>query len=446
MKRVIASASLLALGAAGVHNAMAQELESGQGKPWSVAGTFRGFYDDNYATAPSGPARRGSFGMQISPAIYLNTAPGQTTLNISYVYSLLYFGDRPGNHFDQTHDFELLLSHNFDANWSVSFSDGFVIAQDPQLLSATAAVAFPLRADGDNMRNAALITLNGQLTPLWGLVLSYNNVFYDFKQNHDNESAALKGIPSYSALLDRIEQIATLEVHWSPWRQTTGILGYQFGAVNYLSSESVAPETFIGSLIGGYPTPGDFFDYVNPNTRNNYTHSVYIGAEHHFSSVLTGSVRVGGQYADFYNAPAGNPRNALSPYASLSLSYNYMEGGVFTLGFSHARNQTDLAASGPLITEDDETSVVYGTFVQSLKAISPNLTATLNAQFQNSLVHGGQFQGRTENMYLIGLDFNYRFNQFLSADLGYNYDKLSSDIVGRSYDRNRVYLGLTANY
>src|SRR5579859_7057158 len=145
MKKVIASAGLLALGAAGVNNAQAFDLEAGDAKPWSVSGTFRGFYDDNYATQPSGPNRKGSYGLQVSPSITLKTAPAQTTISASYVYSLLYFGDRAGNHFDQTHDFELFVNHNFDANYSITFNDSFVIAQDPELLSASAAIALPLR-------------------------------------------------------------------------------------------------------------------------------------------------------------------------------------------------------------------------------------------------------------------------------------------------------------
>ena len=448
MKKVIASAGLLALGAVGIQSALAQGLEAGQGKPWSVTGTFRGFYDDNYATAPSGPSRHGSFGLQVSPAVYLNTSPGQTTITASYAYSLLYFGDRPGNHFDQGHDFELFVNHNFNANFSLTLNDGFVIAQDPQLLSGSAAIAFPLRANGDNIRNAATISLRGQLTPIFSMVFSYGNTFYDFQQNYGNEPIALKGTPSYSALLDRMEHVATLEAHWQPWQETTAILGYAFGAVDYLSKESVSPSIFPFAIqqIIGYPGPADAFEYVNPNTRNNYTHAFYVGLTHNFRSDLTGAVRAGVQYADYYNAPAGNPGHALSPYASLNLSYTYTDGGVLSLGFSHARNQTDLAAAGPLVTEDEESSVVYLTVNQSLKAVSPNLSAGLNLQFQNSDIHGGPFQGRTENMFLLGLDFNYRFNQFLSADLGYNYDLLSSGIVGRSYDRNRVYLGLTANY
>jgi hypothetical protein len=47
-------------------------------KPWSVSAALRGFYDDNYATAPSGPLRKGSWGMDFSPSLSLNFPFEQT--------------------------------------------------------------------------------------------------------------------------------------------------------------------------------------------------------------------------------------------------------------------------------------------------------------------------------------------------------------------------------
>src|SRR3954462_8412770 len=107
MKNVMASAGLLALGAVSVESAHAQFL-AGAEKPWSVAGTLRGFYDDNYTTSPDGPNRRESFGFEFRPSASLNLANEQTSVTLSYVYSLRYFDDRPSNKTDQSHDFELL--------------------------------------------------------------------------------------------------------------------------------------------------------------------------------------------------------------------------------------------------------------------------------------------------------------------------------------------------
>jgi long-subunit fatty acid transport protein len=51
-----------------------------------------------------------------------------------------------------------------------------------------------------------------------------------------------------------------------------------------------------------------------------------------------------------------------------------------------------------------------------------------------------------DQLYVIGLNVEYQFNPHLSAMVGYNYDLLNSDVDFRDFDRNRVYLGVTARY
>ena len=81
MKRVIASAGLLALSAAG---AAAQLITAD--KPWSISGSLRGFYDDNVNTAPEGPGKVDSFGFEIGPAAAVDFNWGPTTFKGSYAY------------------------------------------------------------------------------------------------------------------------------------------------------------------------------------------------------------------------------------------------------------------------------------------------------------------------------------------------------------------------
>ena len=61
------------------------------------------------------------------------------------------------------------------------------------------------------------------------------------------------------------------------------------------------------------------------------------------------------------------------------------------------------------------------------------------------VLNGGQFNNQSERYYLVGLNLAYHFNPHFSAEMGYNYDKLDSD-AGRTFDRNRVYMGVTASY
>lgn len=438
MNKVIASASLLALGAAGVQTAHAQ-WTAGPDKSWSVAGTLRGFYDDNYNTQPDGPNRRSSFGFEVRPSAAINLDLQQTTLNVSYIYSARYYADRVNDKFDQSHDFELLLTHNFNSRYSVSVSDSFVIAQEPEVLDPV-VITEPLRSDGNNLRNHASINFNAELTPLFGLALGYANTIYSYEENAGN--TITPDLPSRSALLDRIEHLVALDSRWHLWPQTTGIFGYSFGAVDYTSSENINSPTFI--VFPVLPTP-----FVASDTRNNYSHYVYVGVEHTFRPDFSFSGRVGIQYVDYYNAPAGNSANALSPYADMSLNYAYMDGGTLTAGFRYAHNQTDQAASVSdpgVVTLDQTSASLYGSIIQKLTPISPNLTASLSAQYQHSKFNGGPANDEVDNIYLFGLNLAYQFNRYLSSEIGYNYDLLVSDLPERGYNRNRVYIGVTASY
>ncbi len=93
MKKIITSAGLMALGAAGVQAAVMGTggYEPGFGapdmsRPWSVSASLRGFYDDNYLTAPdhqipgSPISKQGSWGMTFNPSVSLAWSDGQTDM------------------------------------------------------------------------------------------------------------------------------------------------------------------------------------------------------------------------------------------------------------------------------------------------------------------------------------------------------------------------------
>ena len=126
---------------------------------------------------------------------------------------------------------------------------------------------------------------------------------------------------------------------------------------------------------------------------------------------------------------------------------------------------TDLAAvdANGTPTLDAESTAVYG---KVSHRIMRNLTGSLVAQYQTSEFNEGLYDGKSEDLFLVGINVEYRFNQHFSAEAGYNYDMLDSDIKDtntgsgpggpivnpnfgnetRSYDRNRIYIGLRATY
>jgi len=433
MKKVIASAGLLALSAIGIQTAKA-DMAAGTAKSWMITGTVRGFYDDNYNTQGDGPGRLGSGGFEIRPSGSYRYNDGPNTLTASYLYSLKCYTDRPGNKLDQTHEFDLSANHTFNERFSADIEESFISAQEPEVIANGGAAVSPLRANGDNIHNSVSLNAHTQLTKTFGMVFGYNNTWYDYTGN----PVLAANQPSYGTLLNNFAHTFTVDGRYQYDEETVLIAEYRFTYVDYLSQGSLAP----------FPFP-----YVAPSTRNSYENFVDVGIEHSFRSDFGVNIHVGIEATDYPNysgAGTGGPSPSnITPYADMSVNYTYMDGGVLTLGFSHTKVSTDVAfdpTTGTL-TADNEASTLYMTATQRLTPISPDLTAALSFQYQDSQFNGGGFNNASEDYYTVGLNLTYVILPNLSTEIGYTYDLLDSGVQqGRGYDRNRVYVGVTATY
>ncbi len=447
MKKIVASVGLVALGASSIETASAQVLNAPDTtKPWSVSATLRGFYDDNTATLPNNVpasafgAKRESWGFEVSPSAALAWSVEQTTLNLGVLYSLKYFENAPpgsSSHTDQVFTFNAGLAHSFTEQYKVSANDSFVIGQEPDLLRAGNTFSTFQYVSGDNIRNYGSLAFDGQLTPDLGVGLGYDNSFYDYQNRGFNTAT---GTPSLGGLLNRIENRGHIEGLYQILPQTKGLIGYQFTDVDYNANEVISATTvYFGPLGFSFPT-------AMSSMRNYREHSGYVGLEQNFSPDLTGSIRGGASYVDYYNAPGA--KNPVTPYVNATLKYTYAPQSFVSGGFSYDISPTDVIGNsgilnqGSSITLDAESAVA---FLSLTHRITPNIFGSLMGQFQNNTYHGGQFDGKTEQFYLLGLDLEYRFNQYLSVHGGYNYDNLGSEL-GRHFDRNRIYFGVTASY
>jgi hypothetical protein len=416
MKKIIASAGLVALGAASMQAAGYAPgfASTDSSQPWSISATLRGFYDDNYLTREEGsPGKRNSYGFSISPSGSVAWSADQTDLGARYTFTAYYFDDRRHDPWDYAHQFDGYLNHTFSPRLNVYVTDSFVYSAEPQVLDPMGG-GTPFRTQQDNLRNTAQITANAQLTQLLTLVLGYANTIYDYQQ---------KGAVSYSALLDRMEHLGLVNVKWQLSPQTVGVVGYNFGMIDYTGNESIWGIFLIKSSI-----------------RNSYNHYGYAGLDHAFNPDLTASVRAGVQYADFYNQSGFSQT---SPYGNVNLRYRYGANSYVNFGFQQQFNQTDVLAN------NSSASVFYASVNH---AFTPRLVGSLIGQYAYSEFNGqvagipSSYDGKSQNQYGVGVNLAYHFDRHFSAEIGYNYDKLDSSLPGRNYDRNRVYFGVTAAY
>jgi len=433
MKKIAASVGLIALGTTCLHAADDSYATAEAEKFWKISASLRGFYDDNIDSVPSGaPNRTTTAGFSVSPSGSLNWQRDTTTINLMYRYSLLYYGDRPaGNtsNYDQDHTFEAQLSHIINERYKFRVTDSFVIGQEPDTLRSHEALTSVQRIPGSNIRNTGAVVFNAELTPLFGLELGYENSLFDYDATGAIPVGPTTVIPSFSGTSDRLEHRFHLDGRWQILPETTGILGYQYSQGNYTGNELIA--------IG--PTGSLFFS----KNRDYRAHYGYVGAEHVFNPDLSGIAKVGVSFTDYYNDPSN--QDSVSPYVNLSLNYTYAPESYVQGGFTYDHNATDAVggiSTTKGLTQSQQSATVFAAINHR---IVPNLFLGITGSYQYSTFVGGQLDSSTEKYFLAGLNLRYQFTHYLSAELGYDYDNISSQ-AGRSYDRNRFYAGITGSY
>jgi hypothetical protein len=399
-------------------------------KPFQVYASVRGFYDDNYTTGPDKtpagyPAgymeKRDSWGFSVAPGVSLDLLRDQTSIRVGYDFDYRYYEDRPENEADMAHSFKLNLNHRFNEQFKLEVFDWFVIGQEPELLNpADGQQTQVLRVSGDNIRNYGGLGLLTNFSDHWGSRVNYANTYYDYDQEGDG---------SYSALMDRMEHLITVDLRYQYNPTTLALIGYQYGLTEQTSDDKLA----LGSSLAA-------------DTRDRNSHYGFLGVDHDFSAQFSTQLRGGVQYAEYPNAPAGNDDDLLSPYFDGLFLYNYSKDGRAQLGVKYGLNQTDVAvtsASDTQITQDAESLTLYAAVVHRLTS---RLYATARAQWMMANFHGGTMDDEQDNYYGADVTLTYEINRYLSVEASYVWDNLDSDIEVRRYSRNRVFAGIKATF
>jgi hypothetical protein len=432
MKRLITTAGLAALGAASVAPACAQDAMINQ-KPWSIGASLRGFYDDNYNTLPrrlrDAPGYDdNTFGFDIAPTAAVNLKKEQTTFGLSYLYTFRYYIDRESPRDDQSHQVNLKLSHAFNERFTVDLKDSFVIAQEPAVIDP-AFITYPARAEGDNMRNAGTIQLNATIVDNFSMDAGYNNSYYDYEQDGSDLE-----VGSRSATLDRIEHGFFMHGNYQLMPKTTLSLGYRFDVIDYTSE-----DLFIGrNVIPQYPAG------VFGAERDNRSHTVTLGVKQHVNPQLDVSAEAGVTFTQYDNQVLFD--DDMSPYASASVRWAYMQGSSLNAGVKHMRVATDVRLVDSKAIADQQATLFWLSVNQ---AITSKITAIVMGQYQHSTYGDstvGGVRSLSDNLFFAGATVAYQFNPHIAAEAGYTYDRLDSDLFLRSFTRNRIYVGTRFNY
>ena len=467
MKNIIASTGLVALGIASLQTTTETKADPNPNTPWSISASLRGFYDDNITTLPDKykvyarvldqktslspdrpnyvwkeveASKQSSYGISISPSVNFNAVREQGEIGLGYTFGLKWYEDRDPDSTDESHTIAAKIAHSVSPTFSFELANNFRIAQEPEIATVgtvrrpinsdnvvvnpeTGSVA--IRGDQDYLHNQASFYATQMLSDTYSIYAGYANTIFNF----DNES--------FSILLNRMEHTPLVHLKAQLKPNTVGLIGYRFKAVDYSEDEKNLP-----------------YSNLKADVRDSDSHYVYAGLDHAFTPTLQGSVRLGAQFTKFVNAdenPNSTIDDATNPFADANLSYGYAEGSHLQIGVKHERNRHDMAfnpnvvAKNPIL--DQEQTVVYASVNHRVTA---KLNASLVGHYLNGTYEGGgpTVDGQNDEYWAFGLSLDYAINPYLAAEAGYNFDDYESGILPqfRSYDRNRVYIGLRASY
>lgn len=386
MKNLIRAVGALSLGAASLAVTNSAIAAEGGDKPWTASASLRGFYDDNIFTSA---AAESSWGFDIAPSISYGRTVDNTSFEVAYAYTARWFENRT-DAWDQVHDAKAGLTHKFSDRFRVGLSDNFISAQDPEQFQGVVNASPLLRANGNNIYNAANISGTVSLTEVLEAVIGYRNNLVDYDD------------PAFAGALNRVEHLPSLDLNYL-WKPTTSVgIGYQFGIIDY---DTVA--------------------------RSYDTHIIYAGARHTFNQNFMGSLNVGAQITDY--DLGGNVE--ATPYLDARLSYLYAPASEISVAIKHTMNATDVLA-----TANQETTLFQ---LRWNHAFTAKIHANAIGQFQSSEFNGGVLNGTTEDFWTLGGKITYILTPQVSLNLGYYHDTLTSF---RGYQRNRVSLGATASF
>ena len=424
MKKLSVFVGLAAVGAAALPSVNAQSMQAAApAKWWNMSGELRGFYDDNYEVTHN---KTGSFGFEVSPQLSANLDLQQTDIGIRYTYGMYYYvkrADNGQNPVDNTHQADLWLDHAFNSRVKLNVTDTFAVAQDPQLVQGGAVT----RVGGNNVANHANVNLTVDWTRQFSTATYYQNELYIYSNSSGTNNVPPGTNPSSAALLNRIDQRVGTDLQWHFQPETMGFVGYAYSWSRYTGNAEIVATT---------PPP-----LIKSDTRNYNAQYMYVGANHVFTPSLSASGRAGATYVDSYNQSS----TSWAPYADVSATYTYVPGSFVQLGFRQDINATDVAApsSNGQLTQYQQSSVFYGAINHEF---TPKLHGSATGQYQFSKYQDGAYGGQGDNDVNAGVNLTYQFNSHVSANVGYNFNELFSNIPGRDYSRNVVYFGLGASY
>ena len=382
-------------------------------KFYTISAELRETYDSNLNTTQNAQS---SYDTSVSATIVGSYSQTSTSFSAGATAGLTQYmpsGGGGGNVSASTY-FNAHLSHAFSDRFTLSAADGLGYSPEPNIFGNTGT---PYR-NGQSISNNFTTGLSSQWTPLFGTQTTYANTIVRYL-NADNGSfpQSQNGSGNIASQgQDSLENIASQSFNFA-----------------------VLPE--ISLNFGGFVD-----DITYDNSPRGYTSMTgFVGTQWQALKNISVGVNGGASYTLTSQSASGEgsgPRS-LSPYASVSFSWQIGERSSLSANYSHEITPTD--QTGTNGQESDRFSANFR------YAILPQLSSHLQATYTYSTVSGNLISSNTLSSYsesVYGLDtgLSYEFHKYFSTSFDITVTGVSSQIAGRDYSRDQLSVGISGTY
>lgn len=386
--RVLLAGGLLLVApvARGVY-APVPEQEQGKSLVFTLKGGLS--YDTNIFAAASKNVESSIF--QVSPKVAYNASvTDQTFLSLSYQLTLDHFDNRPGDKLLDSHEATVRVAHAFSPTTTFDVLDVFQRSRNPESLLN----GLPVNTDQSNDRNELNATVSTAPTAKTGLTFKARSVFYDYTD-------------------------ASLGRSLNRWENLFGLS----------ASYAVLPEV----KAVAEARHQDVFYRKDGETKNKTSDYLMSGIDYAFAKKLTASARGG---AEWRHRDA--ERSATSPYAEVSVKYDYREASFLTGGYMFTLEET----SDTSRFTDTKVNRVFVNVQHHLTAL---VVASGSVIVESSVLQGRRSQANVdEDTVRTGAALSYLPTKNWTVSANYDVDHVSSDDHTRELVRHRI--GVNASY
>lgn len=368
-----------------------------QRNPFNFSVGVRGEYDDNSNTSETDP--QDAWKVWLSPSIVYTAPLNDTFISFGLTYNAVFFvAGAADNRVDQRVNFLTQITRNFNDRVSFDFRNRFRFSQEPEALGDLTV----FEVDGSFIINTTSFQLGVEWTPLLGTTTFYSLSYFDYTNS------------TLGDVNNRLSHNITHDFRFLVWPTVTLVAGGGWNGTHYFDQDR---------------------DFWNANGN--------FGADWQALPNLTMGARASAIYTDSQLLDRG----LWNPGGSAYLNWDIGARSSLAFRFQQAVTETDLAFEAAQLSST--ATLVFSYEITERLSGSLQGVARLGS-FDEFLSPGATTQGFDpnfdEDIGSISLSLSYAFNRYFSANAGYTYSTRISPLPGREYDRNRVYIGATANF